>query len=134
MAMAPRRALAAMMLAFSAKRVTADYDMTVSNGILTSLNLELMLPWMTVDFDSEVIASGAAIKDNSTVVDADTLKQALFAGIKAAGDAVRASPAACKFRLKPDNTEPVPRLGWGVSTGVHALRGNRSSRTVLWLL
>ena len=64
----------------------ADYDASISTSIITSMQMELQLPWMTVDFDAEVIESGAAMQENFTAIDADSLKRALFAGIKAARD------------------------------------------------
>ena len=132
------RALTAL-LVISAQRAAADYDAAVAEGILTSLELELKLPWMTVDFDTEVIASGAAMKENYTLVDPDILQHALFAGIKAAGDAVRASPLlVMSFELRGTTSITLLalrlRVGCTHCTGFYALRGNRSWRTVLWLL
>ena len=108
------RALTAL-LVFSAQRAAADYDAAVAEGILTSLELELKLPWMTVDFDTEVVASGAAMKENYTLVDADILKHALFAGIKAAGDAVRVSLFVMSFEIERDydnDTTCLAAVGW----------------------
>jgi hypothetical protein len=50
---------------------------------------QLKLPWLTVDFNAELIESGAVLTDNYTVIDVEVLNRALFSGIRASGKMVR---------------------------------------------
>lgn len=62
-----------------------DFNLlAVSHGILSELMLELTAPWSTLDFGSELIEGGMALKDNYTAISLDALQPFLFAGIKAA--------------------------------------------------
>ena len=78
-----------LVCAFAAvHQATAEFDTLAVVALVNSLEAEVELPWMTVDLDAEVIESGAALTDNYTTIETDTLKRALFAGIRASRDMV----------------------------------------------
>lgn len=82
--------VAACALCFSAMthQARADFDSAAVVTLTTSLETALKLPWLTVDFDAELIESGAALTDNYTVIDVEVLNRALFSGIRASGEMV----------------------------------------------
>ena len=82
MARAPLLALAC------ATAFANEFNKAVPQGIRSELTLALKAPWAFVDFESEVIESGAALEDDYETIDFDILDRVLFSGIKAAPSSV----------------------------------------------
>ena len=72
---------------------------------MTAMKAELKLPWMPLDFTAQLIESGAALMDNNTLVDGETVKRALFAGIassqKEVGPLLIITAHLTLYRIRP---------------------------------
>ena len=67
----------------TSRHVVADFDAAAMIGIANALEVELKLPWMSIDFAAELIESGTALMRNDTAIDREIVKRALFSGIVA---------------------------------------------------
>ena len=92
-------------LLVGARRVSADFNTAFSGDLVTAMKAELKLPWMPLDFTAQLIESGAALMDNNTLVDGETVKRALFAGIassqKEVGPLLIITAHLTLYRIRP---------------------------------